>query len=169
MKRLRIVLGSLLCCTTAVAIPAAAGQSEQPVVKGAAIVHVIAVQASKEPIGLDPRLHSIKGDLRQLPFRGYSLINARACTLRDGDRCGMKIGEEGYLQLSTTETTREFLKLHLLFNRRNRPVVNADLKLNRKASVLLTSTRIDGGTLILSIKLREYPLTSDAVSDAAGR
>jgi len=81
----------------------------------------------------------------------------------------MKIGEEGYLQLSTTETTREFLKLHLLFNRRNRPVVNADLKLNRKASVLLTSTRIDGGTLILSIKLREYPMTRDAVSDAAGR
>jgi len=48
VKRLRIVLGSLICCTAVVAIPAAAGQSEQPVVKGAAIVHVIAVQASKE-------------------------------------------------------------------------------------------------------------------------
>jgi hypothetical protein len=136
------------------------------VVSEAAIVHIIAVLASKEATGMDPRLQSIKGDLRQLPFSGYALINARACTLRDGDRCGMKIDDEGYLQISTTDTTREFLKLHLLFNRRNRPVVNADLKLNRKAAVLLTSSRIDGGTLILSIKLREYPGAVDSLSEA---
>lgn len=123
----------------------------------AAIVHIIAMSASREDSGVDPRLRPIRSDLRSLPFRGYALIGARACTLRDGDRCGMKIEDEGYLQLRTTETTPQFLKLHLLLNRRNRPVVNADLKLNRDAGVLLTSSRVDGRTLVLSIKLREYP------------
>ena len=123
----------------------------------AAIVHIIAMSASREESGVDPRLRPIRSDLRALPFRGYTLIGARACTLRDGDRCGMKIEDEGYLQLRTTETNPQFLKLHLLLNRRNRPVVNADLKLNRDAGVLLTSSRVDGGTLVLSIKLREYP------------
>lgn len=170
MKLSCTIVASLVCGgLTSVAAVASAESSGPRVEQTPAIVQLVAVQASKEPIGMDPRLRPIKADLRQLPFRGYALIGARACTLRDGDRCGMRIEDEGYLQIRTTETTSEFLKLHLLFNRRNRPVVNADLKLNRKAAVLLTSSRIDGGTLVLSIKLREYPVPADAVSDAAAR
>lgn len=170
MKLSRTIFSTLVCGgITSLAGVSAAEPSGPTVEQTPAIVHVVAVQASKEPIGMDPRLRSIKHDLRQLPFRGYTLIGARACTLRDGDRCGMRVDDEGYLQIRTTGTTPEFLKLHLLFNRRNRPVVNADLKLNRKAAVLLTSSRIDGGTLVLSIRLREYPAAGDAVSEAASR
>jgi hypothetical protein len=170
VKLARTIFSTLVCGgITSVAGFAVAETSEPVVEQTPAIVQIVAVQASKEPIGMDSRLDSIKNDLRQLPFRGYALIGARACTLRDGDRCGMRIDDEGYLQIRTTGTTSEFLKLHLLFNRRNRPVVNADLKLNRKAAVLLTSSRIDGGTLVLSIKLREYPVAADVVSDATSR
>jgi len=77
----------------------------------------------------------------------------------------MQLGGNGYLQITTTETTPSYLKLRMLLNRRNRPVVNADLKLNRNAGIILTSSRVEGGTLVLSIRVTDAAAGSMAAEE----
>jgi hypothetical protein len=44
------------------------------------------------------------------------------------------------------------MKMRLLLNQQNRPILNADIKLDRDAGILLKSVRTGVGVIILSIK-----------------
>ena len=122
-----------------------------------AILQIAAVLASKERGNFDPRLEPLRADLRSLPFRSYALLATQTCTVASGDQCGMNVPSNGFLQVTTTESTKSHLKLRLLLNQGNRPVVNADLKLNRNAGILIKSSRTEGGTVLISIKTSPAP------------
>jgi hypothetical protein len=117
-----------------------------------ATLRIAAVLATKERAGFDPRLEPLRHDLRGLPFKGYSLLAMRSCTVASGGHCGMEIPASGSLRVTTTECTDGHLKLHLVLDHDNRSVVSADLKLNRSAGILIRSTRTEVGTVLISIK-----------------
>jgi hypothetical protein len=132
------------------------------------IIQIAAVLASRDKHSFDPRLQALRADLRSLPFKSYQLVAARSCSMHSGDQCGMQVPDDGYLQLTTTETTAKHLKVRLILNRANRPIVNADLKLDRNAGVLLTSSRTGGGTIIISVKAVGPPPTESTGPATAG-
>ena len=69
----------------------------------------------------------------------------------------MDIPGGGYLQMNTTESTPGHFKMRLLLIQDNRPVLNADVKLSRNASLLLKSNRTEAGTIIVSIRAPAQP------------
>jgi hypothetical protein len=125
----------------------------------ATVVQISAVLASKDHHEFDPRLAPLRPELRGLPFKGYTLLAIQSCRLEAGDHCAMDIPGGGYLHLTTTQTSDRHLKMRILLNQQNRPILNADVKLDRDAGILLKSVRTDVGVIILSIK-------SSAPSDA---
>jgi hypothetical protein len=124
-----------------------------------AILKVAAVLAMKERGTFDPRLESLRADLRSLPFRSYSLLASRSCAVSSGEQCGMNIPANRFLQITATESTPNHLRLRLVLNHANRAVVNADLKLSRNAGILIKSnSRTHGGsTVLISIKTMPAP------------
>lgn len=123
---------------------AAAGQE--------AVIQISAVLASKDNHEFDPRLEPLRPELRGLPFKGYTLLGIQSCRLEPGDHCAMDIPGGGYLHLTTIQSTDRHLKMRLLLNQQNRPLLNADIKLDRDAGILLKSVRTGVGVIILSIK-----------------
>ena len=124
---------------------------------GAAILEVIAIKASKDPGVFDRRLISLKPDLEALPYASFTLLAARACTVDRGDRCGMRVLEDANLVIRAVENTPTYLRLNVLLNRKNKPVLDANLKINRNAGVVLTNMRREGPALVMSIKVRDEP------------
>jgi len=122
-----------------------------------AILEIVAIQASKEDGGVDPRLRPMALDLQSLPYETFSLIAARACMVSTGDRCGMRVTADAYLVVRTVENAAGYLRVNVLLNRGNRPVLDADLKINRDAGVMLTNVRREGPALIMSIKVKDNP------------
>lgn len=122
-----------------------------------AILELVAIQASKSGASLDPRLLPMAADLRALPYGSFSLISARACMVGTGGRCGMRVTNEAYLVVRAVENTQRYLRVNVTLNRSNRPVLDADLKINRDAGVMLTNMRREGPTLIVSIKVKDKP------------
>ena len=59
--------------------------------------------------------------------------------------------------MRTVENTVRYLRLNVLLNRNNRPVFDANLKIDRNAGVVLTNMHRDGPALVMSIKVRERP------------
>lgn len=127
-----------------------------------AILEIVAIRASKEAGMLDPRLRPMKADLESLPYASFSLIGARACTVTGGDRCGMKVSEDAYLVIRTVENAPRYLRVNVLLNRANRPVFDANLKINRNAGVVLSNVRREGPALVMSIKVKERPAAAGA-------
>jgi len=126
-----------------------------------AMVQISAVLATRDPQEVDPRLTPLRAQLRGLPFKGYTLLGVQACRLEVGDQCEMDIPGGGYLHLTTTGCTARHLKIRLLLNQNNRPLLNADIKLNRDAGILVKSPRTEMGTIILSIK-SSMPIQAEA-------
>jgi len=156
--RFRNVLSLIILCgaTAIVAGPTLAAAGEE------AIIQISAVLATKEHHEFDPRLASLRPQLRGLPFKGYTLLNMQSCRLESGDHCAMDIPGGGYLHLTTTETTDRHLKMRILLNQENRPILNADIKLDRDAGILLKSVRTGVGVIILSIKTCSPPPSTTA-------
>jgi hypothetical protein len=130
-----------------------------------AILELVAIKASKDAGPFDKRLASYEPELRTLPYQSYSLISARACTVDSGDRCGMRIAGEAYLAVRAVENAERYLRVNVTLNSRNRPVLDADLKINRNAGVMLTNVRREGPALIVSIKVKDGPRATSGVSD----
>jgi hypothetical protein len=122
-----------------------------------AILEIVAIRASKDAGSLDPRLEPMMGDLRSLPYVSFTLIGARACTVNTGDRCGMKVAQDSYLVVRAVENAQRYLRLNVLLNRKNRPVFDANLKIDRNAGVVLTNTHREGPAVVMSIKVKERP------------
>jgi hypothetical protein len=123
----------------------------------AAILELVAIQASKSDGSLDPRLRPMAADLQALPYGSFSLISARACTVSTGDRCGMRVTNEAYLVVRAVENAERYLRVNVVLTRGNRPVLDADLKINRDAGVMLTNVKREGPALIVSIKVKDKP------------
>lgn len=126
------------------------------------VIQIAAVLASKDRRSFDPRLKFIRADLRALPYRSYTLLDLNFCRFRTGDQCAMDIPGGGYLQARTTETTPTHLKMKLLLIQNNRPLLDAAVKLNRNAGILLRLKSTDTGTILLSIKA---PNASSSIDD----
>jgi len=121
------------------------------------------VLASRDHREVDPRIDpKLKRELRPLPFKGYTLLGVDACRFQTGDQCAMEIPGDGYLQIQTAEATPHYLKIKLLLVQGNRPILNAEVKLNRNSSLLLKSASTGMGTILLSIKAPD-------LSDQAGK
>ncbi len=131
---------------------------------GTAILEIIAIKASKDPGAFDRRLISLKQDLEALPYGSFTLLAARACTIRVGDRCGMRVLEDANLVIRAVENTPKYIRFNVLLNRKNKPVLEADLKINRNAGVVLTNMRREGPALVMSIKVRDEPRASGTAS-----
>ena len=134
----------------------------------AAILEIVAIKASKNAGAVDPRLRPMMADLESLPYGSFSLLGARACMVGagGGDRCGMKVSDDAYLVIRSVENAEKFIRLNVLLNRNNKPVLDANLKINRNAGVVLTNMRREGPALVMSIKVRDDPRAAGASARA---
>jgi hypothetical protein len=148
------IIGAVLCGGS---LLLALGDPAQAEDANPAILELVAIKASKDVGPFDKRLVLYEPELRALPYRSFSLISARACTVTAGDRCGMRVTNEAYLVVRTVENAERYLRVNVALNRGNRPVLDADLKINRDAGVMLTNVRREGPALIVSIKVKDKP------------
>jgi len=153
------ILGVVLCGGGLFVAPADVARADAD----PAILEIVAIQASKNDGSLDPRLRPMAADLRALPYGSFSLISARACTVDAGDRCGMRVTNDAYLVVRAIENAERYLRVNVLLNRGNRPVLDADLKINRDAGVMLTNVKREGPALIVSIKVKDKPSAAAGV------
>lgn len=161
-RRAKPLFLGMLVASMATMTPAGAQSGQET------MVQISAMLASKDQQEFDPRLTALRPELRGLPFKGYTLLAVQACRLEAGDQCEMDIPGGGYLHMTTTECTSRHLKIRLLLNQHNRPVINADIKLNRNAGILLKSARTEMGTIVLSIKTSS-PAQADASTGSPGK
>jgi len=156
------MIGAVLCGSALLLV---AGDNASADETNPAILELVAIKASKDAGPVDKRLASYEPELRTLPYRSFSLISARACTVASGDRCGMRISDEAYLAVRAVENAERYLRVNVALNSRNRPVLDADLKINRNAGVMLTNVRREGPALIVSIKVKDRPRAATGVSN----
>jgi len=118
-------------------------------------IQISTVLASNEGRTFDARLSSLKTELKQLRFRSYTLLGSETRVLNgNGGQCGMELPHGRYLNITTREHTPNHLRLHILLNEDNRPVVNTYVKLELGSVVLLGGPRDQDGTLVITIASR---------------
>jgi hypothetical protein len=109
-------------------------------------IQISTVLASNEGRTFDARLSSLKTELKQLRFRSYTLLGSETRVLNgNGGQCGMELPHGRYLNITTREHTPNHLRLHILLNEDNRPVVNTYVKLELGSVVLLGGPRDQEG------------------------
>lgn len=130
------------------------------------IIQLSAILASKNRQPFDPRLVSLKPQLRGLPYKGYTLLGSQMCRSGIGGHCGIDIPGGGFVVVTTKESNAHHMRLHLLLNYQNRPVLSTELTLNGNAGLLVRGMRTDQGTIIISV-LADRPKTAPARSPQA--
>jgi hypothetical protein len=139
--------GAALTLTGLLLVPAAATLAADDQV----VIQVSAVRASNAAKSFDPRLQEMKPELKRLRFKSYQLLSAKSHSLSAGDQCGIELPGGRYLHVTVVERTPQALKLRVLINENNHPVVSTDVKLNRNSILLLGGPRDAQGTLIVAI------------------
>ncbi|HEY2775700.1 MAG TPA: hypothetical protein VGK20_16790 [Candidatus Binatia bacterium] len=130
-------------------------------------IQIATVLASNSGRTFDSRLASLRGELKQLRFKSYTLVRSDTRVLHgNGGQCGMDLPNGRYLHITTREHTPDHLRLHILLNEDNHPVVNTYVKLELGSVVLLGGPRDDNGTLVITIGSRPWR-TEDAAFDDA--
>src|SRR5205085_5681694 len=120
-------------------------------------IQIAKVLASNDGRVFDSRLASLKNELRQLRFKSYKLVSSETRVLRgNGGQSGMELPHGRYLHITTREHTPDHLRLHILLNEDNKPVVNTYVKLELGSVVLLGGPRDPDGTLVITIGSRPY-------------
>jgi hypothetical protein len=128
-------------------------------------IQIATVLASNDGRVFDSRLASLKTELRQLRFKSYKLVSSETRVLHgNGGQSGMELPHGRYLHITTREHTPDHLRLHILLNEDNRPVVNTYVKLELGSVVLLGGPRDPDGTLVITIGSR--PVRDDDEDDA---
>jgi len=126
-------------------------------------VEITAVMASNDGRSFDSRLASLKTELRSLRFKSYQYISSESRVLRgNGEQCGIALPGDRYLHITTREHTPEHVRVHILLNEHNRPVINTYVKLEHDSVVLLGGPRDPQGTLIISIGVKPAEPPTDA-------
>ena len=115
------------------------------------IIQLSAILASKNRQPFDPRLVSLKPQLRGLPYKGYTLLGSQMCRSTVGGHCGIDIPGGGFVVVTTKGSNGQHMRLHLLLNYQNRPVLSTELTLNGNAGLLVRGMRTDQGTVVISV------------------
>ncbi len=167
------MIGSLrIAAAAAIAVSLAAGSAAA---EPRTTINISAVMASNsgDRKSFDARLDDIRNELRPLHFKSYRLISTETRTLRgSGDQCGVELPNGRFLNITTREHTRDHLRIHILLNENNRPVINTDVKIEPHSVVLIGGPRDEHGTLIITIgtkALAEGPRSSTGRRDASAQ
>lgn len=155
-NRLRLVAAAAFLASLAPAVAAAENQNRTT-------IQIATVLASNDGRNFDSRLSSLKSELKQLRFRSYNLVSSETRVLQgNGGQCGIELPNGRYLHITTREHTPDHLRLHILLNEDNRPVVNTYVKLELGSVVLLGGPRDQNGTLVITIGSRPWRDDDDA-------
>lgn len=120
-------------------------------------VQIQTVLASNNQRYFDVRLASLKTELKGLRFKSYSLVSSETRVLHgNGGQSGMELPNGRYLHITTREHTPGYVRLHILLNEDNHPVVNTYVKLELGSVVLLGGPRDESGTLVIALGSRPY-------------
>jgi hypothetical protein len=120
-------------------------------------IQVQTVLASNEGRGFDARLVNVKQELRRLRFKSYNLMSSETRVLHgNGGQSGVELPNGRYLHITTREHTPSHVRLHILLNEDNRPVVNTYVKLEMGSVVLLGGPRDEDGTLVITLGSRPW-------------
>jgi hypothetical protein len=129
-------------------------------------IQISTVLASNEGRNFDPALVSLKNELKQLRFRSYQLVKAETKVLHgNGGQNGIELPGGRYLHITTREHTPDHLRLHILLNEDNHPVVNTYVKLELGSVVMLGGPRDQNGTLVITIGSRPWRAGDDGEPD----
>lgn len=129
--------------------------SSPAVAENRTTIQIATVLASNAGRTFDARLASLKNVLRPLRFRSYDLVSSETRVLHgNGGQSGMELPHGRYLHITTREHTPDHLRLHILLNEDNRPVVNTYVKLELGSVVVLGGPRDQDGTLVITIASR---------------
>jgi hypothetical protein len=74
----------------------------------------------------------------------------------NGGQSGIELPNGRYLHITTREHTPSHVRLHILLNEDNRPVVNTYVKLELGSVVLLGGPRDEDGTLVITLGSRPW-------------
>lgn len=147
-RRLRLVATAAFLASL---VPTAASAENRTTIQ------IATVLASNDGRMFDSRLSNLKNELRQLRFRSYRLVSSESRVLHgNGGQSGMELPHGRYLHITTREHTPSHLRLHILLNEDNHPVVNTYVKLELGSVVLLGGPRDQDGTLVITIGSRPY-------------
>jgi hypothetical protein len=114
-------------------------------------ITISTILATDDVRGWDERLDQVRKELRPLKFKGYRLLGAETRSVDAGDECGIVLPGNRFLQVTTEERLDDRLRMHILLNEKNRPVINTDVDLDADSVVLLGGPRDETGTLIITI------------------
>lgn len=148
---LRVVATAALLASSFVVSPALAENQNRTTIQ------ISTVLASNQGRTFDPRLASLKNELRPLRFKSYSLIGTeKRVVFGNGGQAGMELPHGRYLHITTREHTPDHLRLHILLNEDNRPVVNTYVKLEMGNVLVIGGPRDEDGTLVITIGSRPF-------------
>ena len=122
------------------------------------------VLASNSNRRFDPRLDHMIRELKPLRFKGYRLLGHHTQGIDTGDECGIELPGQRYLHITTRENTAQHVKLNILINEGNRPIVNTDVLVDHGSVVLLGGPKDADGTLLIAIETAG-PAQRDAAAD----
>ncbi len=128
-------------------------------------VSISTVVASNDRRSFDPRLEHIRSELKPLRFKNYRMLGQESRDLTGGDQCGIELPGGRYLHITTKENTAEYLRMNILLNEGNRPIINTDVKLDHDSVVVLGGPKDERGTLLITIGT-ETPVAEPAVAEA---
>jgi hypothetical protein len=152
----------LACAAALLAISTAAAAENRTTIQ------VSTVLASNEGRTFDSRLASLKNELKQLRFRSYSLVRAETRVVHgNGGQTGMELPNGRYLHITTREHTPDHLRLHILLNEDNRPILNTYMKLELGNVVVIGGPRDENGTLVIAIGSRPWKGGDDEEDEKA--
>jgi len=114
-------------------------------------ISISTILASNNSRNWDDRLDSVRKELRPLRFKSYRLVGAETRNITSGDQCGTDLPGGRYLHVTTKEVGPEDVRLHILLNEGNRPVINTDVKLTPDTVIVLGGPHDRAGTLIITI------------------
>lgn len=137
-------------------------------------IEISTILASRDNGNFDARLASLRPQLKQMRFRTVRLLNKDIRALHGvGGQVGMDLPGRRYLHITTREHTPDHLRLHILLNEDNHPVVNTDVKLCHGSPVVIGGPRDDAGVLVIAIAARDWRPEDDephaAPSQGGGR
>ncbi|HYC57529.1 MAG TPA: hypothetical protein VEL28_21535 [Candidatus Binatia bacterium] len=134
------------------------------------VITISTVLASNQSRNFDPKLVDLRSELRSLRFKSYRLVGSESRLVKgNGDQCGIELPNDRYLHITTRDHTADHLRMHVLLNEGNRPLINTDIKLEQGSVVLLGGPRGPDGTLIITIGAKEAAAEPKGRSARTGR
>ena len=137
------------------AIHAYGAQGDAAGVAYGSTIEVTAVLATNKAIvhgeQLDPRLERLRPQLKRFPFKSFRLLRMKSHDLGTGDLCGVELPDNRYMQVPVVERSATSMKLRIILNHHNRPIMATDVRLTGNSKVLIGGPRSQDGTLLVLV------------------